>query len=137
MLLSATTHALTASKLPPAVSIAAAGERHLKGIERAEPLYLLVINEAATAKQAEGSFPPIIPTEWERQIEERFGTAGTKLARSIGGRIAGSLSPDGVTAPHAAAAEWKAVKDESLEHLARRAVSLAQHKDPCGSNSSL
>jgi class 3 adenylate cyclase len=132
VLLSATTHALTASKLPPAVSIAAAGERHLKGIERAEPLYLLVISEAATAKQAEGAFPPIIPTEWERQIEERFGTAGTKLARSIGARIAGSLSPDGVTASHAAAADWKAVKDESLEHLARRAVTSLNTKIRAG-----
>jgi len=120
VLLSATTHALTASKLPTAVTISPAGDRQLKDIDRAEPLYSLVISDLTTAIEAESASRPILPAEWERQIEERYGTVGATFARSIGGRIADSL--DGITAPHAAPLAWEAVRDDSLEHLAARAV---------------
>ena len=130
VLLSAATHALTASKLPVAVTIVPVGDRKLKGIDRAEALYSLVINDPTAALEAGRASRPVIPAAWERQIEERFGTVGAKFARGIGGRIADSL--EGTNVPHAAPPAWGAVRDESLEHLAARAVSSLDAKIRAG-----
>jgi hypothetical protein len=115
VLLSTSTHALTAAALPPDVTAESLGHRQLKGIDEPEPLYVLVIQERS-AVHGDTSPRTAIPTEWERQIEERLGTVGAKLARNIGGKIANSLpqSP--------AASSLNAVKSESLERLAARAA---------------
>jgi class 3 adenylate cyclase len=130
VLLSAATHALTASKLPAGVTIVPVGERKLKGIDRAEALYSLVINDPTAATEDGRASRPVIPAAWERQIEERFGTVGAKVARGIGGRIADSL--EGTNVPRAVPPAWEAVRDESLEHLAARAVSSLDAKIRAG-----
>lgn len=99
VLLSASTRALTASALPAGVTIAPLGERRLKDIDGPEPLFALVIADAEEA--GAGS---VLPEEWEREIQERFGTVGGTLARSIGGRIADSLQ--GVGDPRIAPPSW-------------------------------
>jgi len=130
VLLSATTQALTAPKLPDGVKIVPVGERQLKGIDRAEPLFSLVIGDPTAATQAESPFRTVIPAGWEREIEGRLGSVGAGLARRIGGRIAESLERNPV--PHAAPSAWEAVKDDSLEHLAARAVRALDAKIRAG-----
>jgi class 3 adenylate cyclase len=115
VLLSTSTHALTASTLPAGVRAEPLGEWQLKGIDDPEPLYQLIIAERSAG--GDTSLRQALPAEWERRIEERFGTVGGNLARSIGGKIAESLPQ---TATHQSA--WKAVKSESLDRLAGRAA---------------
>jgi class 3 adenylate cyclase len=117
VLLSTSTHALTASTLPPDVTAELLGDRQLKGIDEPEPVYVLVIHQPS-AVHGDVPFGPAIPAEWERKIEERFGTVGAKLARSVRGKIVESL-PQDAKQP---APVWKAVKNESLERLAARAA---------------
>jgi len=115
VLLSKSTHALTASTLPVGVTAEPLGDWHLKGIDDPEPLYQLVIAE----RSASGDTSPrqALPAEWERRIEERFGTVGANVARSIGRKIAESLPGTATQQP-----PWNAVKSESLERLAGRAA---------------
>jgi class 3 adenylate cyclase len=115
VLLSTSTHALTAAALPPDVTAESLGDRQLKGIDEPEPLYALVIHDGS-AVHGDTSPRTAIPAEWERQIEERFGTVGANLARSIGGKIAESLPQS------RADSGLNAVKSESLERLAARAA---------------
>jgi class 3 adenylate cyclase len=117
ILLSTSAHALTVAALPADVTAELLGDRQLKGINEPEPVYVLAIHQRSPVI---GNTPsrPAIPAEWERQIEQRFGTVGAKLARSAGWKIAESLPRN---APNPTPA-WKAVKSESLEQLATRAA---------------
>ena len=104
ILLSETTHALTASALPPGVIAVPAGERQLKDVDDPELVYVLAVDASRQS--------PRLPARWEHEITERFGTVGTGLVTRIGERLAGSLEND------------------DLEHLVGRAVAVARDLAP-------
>ncbi len=121
VILSASTHALTAAALPGNVTAAPLGERQLKDIDEPEALYVLVLGESAATEP--GSVPEsAVPSEWERQIETRFGTVGAGVARSMSGRIARSVAA--ITASHARPPAWQEVTGKDLEQLAGRVLKL-------------
>ena len=99
ILISETTRALVRTALPDGVAVVPAGERQLKGIDHPEPVYELAIDGA-------GERLPI-PAVLEREIEERFGRFGLRIAARLGEHVTDS---------------FQEAKDASLEHLAARAV---------------
>ena len=81
ILVSETTRALVRSALPDGVSVVAAGERQLKGIDDPERVYELAIDGM------EDRVP--IPAALEREIEERFGKVGLRIAACLGEHVTG------------------------------------------------
>src|SRR5262249_55481012 len=114
ILISETTRALVRTTLPEGVSLLPAGKRQLKGIDHPEPV---------SERGPDGVDERLpIPAALEREIEQRFGRVGLRIAARLGEHVTDS---------------FQEAKDASLEHLAGRAVASLEarlhlpHRRPC------
>jgi class 3 adenylate cyclase len=123
VLLSETTQALVGSTMADGVSVLPVGDWHLKDMDGPERIYKLAIDGIETTEAGESGGPRVgIPADWEKEIAERFGKAGTLLAANLSERVTNSLE----ATRHPAAP--KTANDENLEHLTTRAIHKLEDK---------